>query len=107
MLYIGEDMTVTWSGASGTDGSDGSTEYLNAATVTYAIKTVAGASVSGGTGSLSYIAGSNGDYIGVIESTVTAGLTPGARYIIEYTLVEDPYRGFRRVAETAVLRGAS
>lgn len=97
LIYIGEDMAVRWTGATLTSGTTGAETYANSATVTYALKTAAGAAVASGTGALTYIAASNGNYIGVIESSVTGTLTPGAAYVLELTLAEGDYNGFRRL----------
>lgn len=88
ILGIGCDETVTWTGAS----AGGS--YLNSATVTYSLKTATGTTL--GTGTLSYTAASSGDYAGTIESTVTALLSEGVVYYVEYTLVSGSYNDFRR-----------
>ena len=105
LLYIGEDLTVTWTGASVT--VNGTTSYLNSATVTYAITDAAGTAVSGGTGTLSYIAASNGNYEGTIESTVltASNFTVGRTYLLDITLVQSGYNGFRRLECRAAIRG--
>ncbi|AMV23423.1 hypothetical protein VT84_03370 [Gemmata sp. SH-PL17] len=65
-LFIGCDMEVPYEGAFANGN------YINDATVTYTLRDRAGAPVAGGSGSCPYVAESNGDYLGVIESTVTA-----------------------------------
>jgi hypothetical protein len=104
VLYIGEDNNLYWDGAAGTSSTTGATAFLNAATITYALKTAAGASVASGTGSLTYITGSDGNYVGAIQSTVTSTLTAGAVYYLEYTLVSSPYNGFRKLKRRAKYR---
>ena len=94
-LPVGGDATVKWTGATGTSATTGAGVYLNSATVTYALTTATGAAVSGGTGTLSYVAASNGNYVGVIESAVTSTLTPGAVYYLTLTLVQSPYNDER------------
>lgn len=98
-IYIGSDHTITL------EGLTGNGVYLNAATVTYALKTSAGTTVTNGTGSLTYTAASNGDYTGTIESTVTSTLTDGALYRLEITITESPYNDFRRLDLWATYRG--
>ena len=98
VLYIGSDTTLTLTGLS----AGGS--YLNSATVTYAIKTAAGAAVTGGTGSYSYTAASNGDYTATVESTVTDDLTDGALYYVEVTISSGSYQDFRRIPHRACYR---
>jgi hypothetical protein len=105
LIHIGEDRNVWWEGATGTSSTTGATGFLNAASITYALKTAAGASVASGTGSLTYITGSDGNYVGAIQSTVTSALTAGALYHLEITLVSSPYNGFRVVKMRAKYRG--
>lgn len=101
IIYISSDHTVTLTGLSG-GGS-----YLNAATVTYALKDLAGTTVSGGTGTLSYTAASNGNYTGIIDATVTALLTDGGMYYVHATIVEGGYNDFRKLMLIAKYRDAS
>jgi hypothetical protein len=79
--------------------------YLNSATVTYAVKTVTGTTLTGGTGSFSYTAASNGDYTATIESTVTTLMTPGATYVCEVTISSGSYNDKRYLRRTAQKRG--
>lgn len=104
-LRIGCDETLTWSGATVTVA--GSASYLNAATVTYAIKDAAGTAVTGATGTLAYVAASSGNYEGTLESSVltAANFTEGAAYLVEFTLVSGSYNGFRRLVCRAAYRG--
>jgi hypothetical protein len=90
ILHPGSDETVTITGlyAGG---------YLNSATVTYALVTEDGTAVSGGTGSFSYVAASNGNYTASIESTVTTLLTPGTTAYLNVTISESGYNDFRRI----------
>ena len=97
-IYISVDhnMTLTGMNIAGT--------YLNTATATYVLKDADGSTVSGGTGTLSYVSASNGNYLGVIESTVTALLTENARYWIEITFSQGSYQDFRRLPVRALYR---
>lgn len=96
-IYIGCDMEAPYEGAT----ADGA--YLNAATVTWELFTAAGVSV--GNGTCAYVASSNGNYLGVIESTVTATLTPGRKYRLVYTLVSGSVNDARRLDCVAAYRG--
>lgn len=104
-IYIGEDMNPRWTDATVTPTATGVATPANSATITYALKTAAGVAVSGGTGTLDYISGSSGDYIGVIESTVTSTLTAGAQYVLETTFVQGNYNDFRVTKYRAAYRG--
>ena len=105
LLYIGEDHTLRWDGASKTVA--GVTTYLNSATVTYAITDAAGTAVSGGTGTLSYVAASDGDYEGTIESSVVtaANFAEGRTYFVNVTLSESTFNGYRRLVCRVAYRG--
>jgi hypothetical protein len=97
-IFINADNEVSWTGAT----ANGS--YLNSATVTYALKTITGATVSGGTGTLSYVAASNGNYLGTIESTVTTLLTEGTVYLLQITLSQSSYNDFRQLEVVGTYR---
>ena len=97
-IYIGSDHDVTYEGAYGGGG------YLNSATVTFALKDSAGTTVSGGTGTLSYVAASSGNYAGVIQSSVTSLLTNRANYTLEITFVQSAFDDFRRLPLRACYR---
>lgn len=83
-IPIGGDYYALLSGAQ--DSGDGS--FLNSATVTFALYTAAGVAVPGASGTASYVAASNGNYRGTIESTATVTLTVGARYQIRFVLTQ-------------------
>lgn len=105
VLFIGEDMTLTATGLSVT--VQGVTSYLNSATVTYAVTDAAGTAVSGGTGTLSYVSASDGNYEGTIESTVltAANFTEGRTYLVDITISQSSYNSFRRLVCRAAYRG--
>lgn len=73
---------------------------ITTATVTYSLKDAS--LVELGTGTLSHV--SAGDYLGVIESTVTDDLTENATYYVDVTIVSSSYNDFRRIKCTAVYR---
>lgn len=98
-IYIGCDMEAPYEGAY----ADGA--YLNAATVGWELFTAAGSSVA--SGSCAYVSGSNGNYLGVIESTVTANLVAGRKYRLVYTLASGSVNDSRRVECVAAYRGAA
>ncbi len=102
-IYLGEDHAVKW-GDSATNGAYAvGTGFLNSATVTYALKTAAGATIA--TGTCSYVAASNGNYRGTIESSALTALVLGALYTLEITLVQGSLDGFRRLHLEARYRG--
>lgn len=73
-LPIGCNVTVSYTGA-----QDAVTlAYLNTGTATWAVKDADDATV--GSGSLTYLAASDGNYYGTIPASLTAGLT-----------LDDPY----------------
>lgn len=86
-IIIGDDFTLRLNGMRDPDAAAG--VYLTTATVTFELFTAAGVSVS--SGSLSYTAASNGNYRGVIESTVTDTLTSGGLYYVIFVLVQGAY----------------
>lgn len=70
--------------------------YVNSGTLSWNLKD--SDDVSLGTGSLTYVSGTNGRWHGAIPSTVTDGLTEGAIYYLEVTMAnEDGADGFRRL----------
>lgn len=104
LIYVGSDFRVTWTGATGTTAA-GVTTPLNAATITYTLADSTGETVSGGTGTLAYLAGSSGDYAAVIEDAVTSLLTPGSTYTLDLVLVEGEFDDARRLTLRAARRG--
>jgi hypothetical protein len=75
-IYIGADQNLTYSGAS--VASTGA--YINDGTCTYELTDINGNIITSGT--LPYVAASNGNYAGVIPASVTATLTPYAQYFV-------------------------
>jgi hypothetical protein len=100
-LFIGADMNVSYSGAS--IASTGA--YLNSGTCTYVLRDEDGATV--GTGTLPYVAASDGEYAGVIQSTVTATLDEDAAYTLTITFVSGSYNDERDIPLRAAYRRAS
>lgn len=100
-LHVGEDNLIEW--LSMQDAADDS--YINDATVTATLKDPAGAAVTNASNiSLSYVAGSNGDYQGVIPEN--AALVRRKEYFLEVTAVSAGRNGFRRIRCLADYHGA-
>lgn len=95
-IFIAADHDLAYSGAAG------SGSYLNAATITWALKNAAGTTLA--SGSLTYTASSNGNYTGVVQSTDTSGLTAGLLYYLEITFTQGLYQDFRRLTRKATYR---
>lgn len=93
VLFISSDMTWTLPGVKNAVSG----AFLNAGTCTYILKKSDGTTVTGGTGSLSYVSGSDGDYRGTIESTVTTLLKNGDPYWLEVTFAEGGLDRFWRL----------
>ncbi len=89
-LFIGSDMDVGYTGARAARTG----AYLNSGTCTYELVQDSDGSVVG-TGALTYVAASNGDYYGTIESTVTALLDVDGAYTLTITFVEVGYNDER------------
>ena len=90
ILYVGEDNLVQWLGM--TSSVDGS--YINDATVAGVLKRQSGEIVADGI-TLAYVAGSNGDYRGEIDQSIT--LVHNARYTLELSAESQSREGFRRI----------
>ncbi len=100
-LFIGSDLDVAYSGAS--IASTGA--YLNSGTCTWVLKDGAGTTV--GSGTLTYVGASNGNYAGTIESTVTSTLEENGLYTLTITFVQTSYNDERDIAMYASYRGAT
>lgn len=89
-LFIGEDMAPTWTGARAAG------QWLNTATVTWTLKRAdTGATLD--TGTCTYQSGSNGNYVGSLDSATTDSLTEGSFYFLDFALVQSGNNGFRRL----------
>lgn len=107
-LYIGEHSIVFWGEpedpASGLFDNSSKT-FINGATVTYALKNSAGSTVAGGTGTCSYIEGSQGCYEGFLDDSLS--LTENSTYYLEVTATSTGGTvGFRRIPYVATYHGA-
>jgi hypothetical protein len=98
-LYVGSDNLVEWDGL-----LDNLTEeYINDATIAFVLKPAAGGS-NVASGSLDYVADSDGLYRGTIEEDTS--LTVGTKYALEVTATASGDRvDFRRIEYTARYRG--
>lgn len=107
-LYIGEDSIVYWGDrdAPGSGLYDNNLRsFVNDATVAFVLKNSAGSAVSGASGSMTYVTGTQGVYEGVLEDGVS--LTDGSTYYLEITATGSSDRiGFRRFGFTAQYHGA-
>lgn len=80
-IPIGNSVAVTWKGMATDEGT-----VINDATVAFTLKDSSGVAVSGASAiTMGYVAGTSGNYRGILSNTVTAGLTAGARYQIVIT----------------------
>jgi hypothetical protein len=108
-LYISEDNIVFWGDRDVPESGlyDNSQRcFVNDATVTFQLKNSAGTAVSGGSGTCTYVTGSQGCYEGVLEDGVS--LTENAVYYLEVTATGSSDRiGFRRMQYAAIYHGAS
>ncbi len=97
-LYIGSDMDVALTGMR--DAITG--VYLNSATATYDLK-------QGNTvldsGTLAYVSASSGNYLAVIDASVTANLVKNASYMVVITFVQGEYKDVRYLPQNAYYRG--
>jgi hypothetical protein len=105
VLYLNADNNIKVTGLSDADSGD----YLNSATVTYVIKNEAGSTITNGTGTLSYVTASNGNYLGVVDSAVmvTTSAIPFTLtgvFFIEITVDSSAYEDFRRIPCTVAYR---
>lgn len=107
-LYIGEDSIVYW-GDRDTPGSglydNNLRSFVNDSTVTFVLKNSAGSAVSGASGTMTYVTGTQGVYEGVLEDGVS--LTDGSTYYLEITATSSSDRiGFRRIEYKAKYHGS-
>lgn len=84
-LYIGSDLDLKLTGMS----AAGTGAYFNSATAGWSLADLNGTSV--GSGTLDYVAASNGNYAGVIGSDVTSTLNDGDEYVLTITFTEGDY----------------
>ena len=101
LLTLQSDNDIKITGLSDADSG----AYLNTAMVTYAIKNEAGTTITGGTGTLDYQTGSNGNYLGVVDASVVVlnsavPFTLTGTFFIEITVVQGNYDRFWRTPAT-------
>ncbi len=85
------DEILSFTGATG-DGAP-----LNSATITYAVYAGDGTAVVGGSGTLTYIAASAGNYSAEIDAAVTGVMVVGDPYYVVIVLVSGAFKDTRRV----------
>lgn len=105
ILYLQADNNIKVTGLS--DGDTGA--FLNSETVTYAIKNEAGTTITGATGTLDYVASSDGNYLGVVDASVmvlnsAVPFTLTGTFFIEITVSGSGYDDFRRIPVTVAYR---
>ena len=81
ILYVGADNLIT-----ATVTNDATGAPINDATVTFTLRNLDLSMVSGGSGSMAYVAASAGIYTGVLAHTV--GLIAGRNYLLDITAVD-------------------
>jgi len=100
-LYCGADMDVSYTGAAlAQDGTP-----LNAGNCTYTLEDAEGTLLD--SGSLEYVSGSSGNYLGVIQSEVTQTLVVDELYILTITFVLGDYDDLRVIPLRAANRVAA
>lgn len=102
-IYMNADTEIIWDKM--TDEKDGT--YINDATVTYTVSSTpypTVTAVSNGTGSLSYVAASNGKYVGAVAHN--ASLTRDQTYYLQLTATSQNRYGFREIECVAGVQGA-
>lgn len=99
-IYIAADHDVKYYGAKTRAGED----PINDGTCTFALKDKDGTTL--GTGTAPYVAASDGDYLGILQSTATALMVEGDVYYVEITFSGGSgYNDFRRLEYVAAYRG--
>lgn len=92
-ILLESDNSIRLTGAKDEDTG----AFLNSATVTYSICPQGSTTpITGGTGMLSYLPGSDGNYLGVVNGAIvtpglTNGVVEGALYNVKLTLVQGNY----------------
>jgi len=92
VFHIDSDELIVLDGVIGT-AVDGTTAYLNTATVTWELLDKNRQPLSPpATGTLTYVAGSNGKYTAELDAAITAMLTRLAPYFLKALVVQGGYR---------------
>jgi hypothetical protein len=101
VVWIGSNVDLSYTGARAAL----SNAYLNAGSCAWELFDGAGVMIADGV--LSYDAGSNGDYYGVISAPVTSGLALDAPYTLSVTFASGDYDDERVVPLRAAYRTAA
>jgi len=96
-IFIGCDNLVEWDGAQ----NEADDSYLNDATATFTLKTLAGVAVVTDV-AMSYVTDSDGVYQGTLQSTVS--LTENAEYYVEVSLAQSGLVAFRKWKVVAIYK---
>lgn len=100
-IYIGSDHTVQFDKVRDIDKN-----YLNSGSATFALtEKYTGTTVT--TGTLDYVAASNGRYRGLIDRTVTVTLSENSFYYLTVVFVNSGFDTERRLELQAKFQGSS
>lgn len=105
VLHPNEDNKIKMVGL--LDPEQAAPQFVNDASGSFSVLTAAGVAIATMTDiPLTYIASSNGDYLGFIDKAEAATLTDGTDYIIEATLASSGRDSFRRFKLPARYHGS-
>lgn len=100
-LYISEDNKFKITGLRDIQED----EYVTNATGTWTLQTRTGTAIAGGSGSMDYVAGTDGDYVGYMDAAVAALLTEVGRYRLIISLSSEGRELYRLVSLPAAYHG--
>jgi len=104
VLFINEDNMVKITGLKDAETGD----YVNDATGTFDVLDEDGTAVAGMTNiTITYVAGSNGDYAGYLDKLLAADLTQLERYQVAITMASGAKDLYRRIPLNAIYHGAN
>ena len=106
-LYVGESNLIEWQRLQ----LGANRQYVPDATVTFAIKTVAGSTVTAGTGTLSRVTTSQDPALYQGYASASADITAGTNYVVWITATGSvggtTLTGLRKITVTAAYHGAT
>lgn len=102
-LYVGADNLIEYGTADKPLRRSDTGALVTDATVTFALKTLAGVTVTNGTGTCSYVSGSEGKYQGTLGAN--ASLSDLTEYDLEITAASGTLDDFRKIRVLAMYRG--
>jgi len=100
-LYISEDNRFRITGLKDVEED----EYVNNATGTWEVQTRTGGSIEGASGDMTYLTGTNGNYVGYMDSAVAALLTEVGRYRVIISMTSDGRDLYRLLSVPAAYHG--